>query len=74
MTVLAHSLDGCLRIRALKRGRAVVEIRSHLIPNQWAYCVWRVLPEDRAWAMFDRQCKHHVDASIFTSPVVQPGV
>lgn len=70
--VLAHSLEGTLRIR--QQGNhgtfGVVEIRSHLFPGDWTYCVWRSLPIDKAWDLFHGQCQHRPQ---YTQPVVQPG-
>lgn len=70
MTVLAHSLEGTLRIRQ-QGSRGVVEIRSHLFPGDWTYCVWRSLPLSEAWDLFVNQCQHRVQ---YTQPVVNPGV
>lgn len=74
--VIAISLNGCLRIRALNAAgtKAVVEIRSHLFPGDWTYCVYRNLKIEAAMEMFMNQARHHVDPNMFTKPVVQPGV
>jgi hypothetical protein len=75
MTILAHSLDGLLRIRATKNGKAaVVELRSHLFPGDWTWCVFRSQPIDAAWKLFHNQTRFHVDPNAFTQPIVQPGV
>lgn len=71
--VLAHSLDGVLRIRQLNDRQAVVELRSHLFPGDWTYCVFRRLDLVEAWGLFDKQCEFH-RRPLFTTPVVQPGV
>lgn len=74
MTVLAHSLDGCLRLRELGGGLGVVELRSHLYPGRWTWCVWEYLHLDRAMDLFMNQARHHTDPSKFFKPVVDPGV
>lgn len=75
MTILAHSLDGCLRLKAnLTSGKGVVELRSHLYPTLWTYCVWRSLPLAEAWDLFNNQTMHHVNPHQYHQPVVQPGV
>ena len=61
MTVLAHSLDGCLRIHRQSKHSAVIELRSHLYPGDWIYCVWRTIPIDEAWEMFYNQCQYHLE-------------
>lgn len=74
MTVLAHSLDGLLRIRRQSTNSAVVEIRSAWTPGTWTYCVWRSSPLDEAMKLFINQCQYHTDPSQFIEPVHQPGV
>lgn len=73
---LAFSLDGLLRIRNTNKAgtRAVVEIRSHLYPGDWTYCVWRNLPTNEAWDLFHHQTVHHTDPKAYTKPIVLPGV
>lgn len=74
MTVLAHTLDGCMRIRALSSKRGVVELRSHLYPGSWSWCVYRSLPIAEAWELFHGQAYHHVDPNRFFQPLVSPGL
>lgn len=74
MTVLAHSLNGLLRIRALNKNKAVVEIRSPLFPGDWTYCVFRSNTTNDAWELFHNQTRFHTDPNVFTQPIVQPGV
>lgn len=72
--VLVFSLDGLMRLRALKNGKGVVEIRSHPFPGTWTWCVYRSLPMEKAMDLFMNQARHHTDPSIFTTPIVQPGI
>lgn len=73
--ILAQSIDGCLRIRSVKNGKtAVVEIRSHLFPGEWIYCVWKSLPINEAWELFQNQAIHHIDPKRFFQPIVERGV
>ena len=75
MTVVAQSLNGCLRLNVSKDGKkGVVEIRSHLFPGEWTYCVYRSLPIDRAWELFESQVVWHVDKNKFLEPIVDIGV
>lgn len=71
---LVFSIDGLLRLRALKGGKAVVELRSHLFPGSWTYCVYRSLPMEKAMDLFLSQARHHVDPNIFIKPIVDRGV
>lgn len=72
MTVLAHSLNGCLRIRAAKNGKtAVVELRNKRHPEHWTYCVWRSQPVEKAWTLFTNQCRFHTEPA---SETIQPGL
>lgn len=74
--VLAIALNGCLRIRTLNKAgtKGVVEIRSHLFPGDWTYCVHRNLKIEDAMELFMNQARHHTDPKKFFQPVVQPGV
>lgn len=72
--VLAISLDGLLRVRKLSNFRGVVELRSHLFPGDWTWCVYRSTPLDMAMELFLNQARHHVDPAKFIKPIVQPGV
>lgn len=74
MTVVAISLNGCLRLRNINGKKAVVEIRSHLFPGDWTYCIHRSLSLDAAMKLFENQAQHHVDSTCFLKPVVNPGV
>ena len=72
MTILAHSLNGPLRLRPNKKGDAgVVELRNHLRAGDWFWCVYRSQPIEKAWELFQNQCKFHTDHSSTTE---QPGV
>lgn len=71
--ILAHSLDGLLRIRQLSKNSMVVETRSPTIPGYWIFCVWKSLPPTRAWELFNGQTIHHADPSKYLTPVVKPG-
>jgi hypothetical protein len=72
MTILAHSLNGQLRIRSSKDGKTgVVEIRAINRPEDWSWCVWPKNPIERAWELFNNQTKFHTEHS---SNTVQPGV
>ena len=73
-TVMAISLDGCLRIRSLTSGKSVVELRSHMFPGEWTWCVYRSMKNKDTWDMFENQCAHHDNKDKFLDPVVQPGV
>lgn len=73
MTVLAVSLNGCLRIRSLNSKNAVVELRSYLCPGEWTYCVFRNIPLSRAWEIFHNQSQYHDDINAYSSPVIKPG-
>ena len=72
--VLAISLDGLLRLRKISNFRGVVEIRSHLFPGTWTWCVYKSTPLDMAHDLFLNQARHHTDSTKFTTPIVQPGV
>lgn len=73
--IKAHSLNGLLRLRATKNGKnGVVEIRSHLFPGSWTWCVYRSLPLEKAEELFENQCVHHTNPNQFFQPIVQPGV
>lgn len=74
MTVVAISLDGCLRLRNINTKKSVVEIRSHLFPGDWVYCIHRSLPSAAAMELFENQSQHHVDRTRFLTPIVNPGI
>ncbi|QNH71990.1 hypothetical protein P9VFCI_161 [Rhizobium phage P9VFCI] len=74
MTILAHSLNGLLRLRQLSGTKAVVEIRSHLHPGDWIYCAFRSLDLEEAHRIFHHQCEYHVSKDMYLQPIVQPGV
>lgn len=72
--VLAMSLNGLLRVRKISKKRGVVEIRSHLYPGDWTWCVWRSNSLDMAMQLFMNQAGHHLDGAKYIKPIVQPGV
>ena len=73
--IIAHSLDGCLRLREFKNGvTAVVELRNHLYPGEWRWCMWKSLPKEKAMETFLSQCQFHLRFKKCFEPVVQPGV
>jgi hypothetical protein len=74
VSILAITLDGCMRIRQFANGKAVVELRGHLFPGDWIYCVYRSLTLEKAWDMFHNQAAHHTNINRFTKPVVSPGL
>lgn len=74
MSILAITLDGCMRIRQFANGKAVVELRGHLFPGGWIYCVYRSLSMEKAWELFHNQATHHTNINRFTQPVVSPGL
>lgn len=61
MTVLAHSLDGQLRIREIPRrfggNRFVAEL--HIGGGDWTWCVWPHCEEEQAWSLFMTQAGFH---------------
>lgn len=73
MEIVAYSLDGCLRLIYLGRGRGRVELRSHLYPGSWTWCVKRFMKLEEARTLFDNQAAFHADPSQYTKPVVRPG-
>jgi hypothetical protein len=74
VSILAITLDGCMRIRQFANGKAVVELRGHLFPGDWIYCAYRSLTLEKAWDMFHNQAAHHTDINRFTKPVAGPGL
>lgn len=57
--IIAHSLDGQLRLRSRPYGEGVVELFG-LATGQWIYCAFRSLPYEKALEMFEFQCKFHM--------------
>lgn len=71
--IIAYSLDGCLRLVRTSAASGVVELRSHLYPGYWRWCVRRKFTFPEAEALFEGQCFHHVDPHQYFQPVVRPG-
>lgn len=71
MQTIAHSLDGCLRLRVTEDGKqGVVEIRSNVFPGHWSWCVYRSQSIKHTRQLFESQCRFHLDPSL----VYDPGV
>jgi hypothetical protein len=55
--IIETSPNGRLRLRALSKTRAVVELYAHGV---WVWCAWRSSPMERARATFNNQVKYHL--------------
>lgn len=55
--VLDISPNGNLRLRKMKNGKGVVELRGY--DGTWVWCVWKSRPMDCAKELFANQVRWH---------------
>ena len=69
--IVAHSLDGCLRLVKNQKGpNGRMELRSPIYPGHWVWCIWRTMDYAKAVEVFEYQSRFH---AVRNESVVQPG-